>query len=422
MSKLVAAMTAVCLVCAATAQAGDPPRFVYVDLGGIDPDPNPFIVVNIADAINDAGIATGMASFHYSTINTTAGDIWVFSSHAFTAAPGEAMVDIATQPEIDTFYGNRGWDINNASVVVGEAVFPNIPNPDNFAGILAPAVMWRDGQVFTPGLPPGSNGAIANAINDQNQIVGAEYLSEGSAVVARSFIWENQKRRFLDELGPIGNLATDINNAGHIVGQYLQPSPFGPYLLRDGEVIVFEIQGQAFALNELDQVVGWPGFIWEEGKIVILPFLEHEDCLWPRDINDFGDIVGDCTSLSAVLWREGKVYKLIDHIQPKPKGQILWRTFGINERGQIVGTTVFTNGSGDQAAFRLDPVTPDFDSDGVVTSRDLQQLLIVWGSATDPYIDLTGDGVVNSADLANLLANWGKVPVRKPYSWTKNAP
>jgi len=415
MKQFSAAVIAVCLGFSGAARAGDPPRFVYVDLGEIDPAG----ILNLAYAINDAGVATGVASFFYGFIN---GNTSVFSGHAFTAAPGEAMVDIATQPEIDTIYGSQGWDINNAGIVVGQTRFVKT------LGILdarIPPVMWKDGIVISLGISKGvvptPGVAVANAINDHNQIVGEDGPPGGEPGL-RSFLWENGQMRLLDELGPFTSRAWDINNLGHITGE-ISDTSVHPYLVRDGEAFVLDTPGKGYAINDLDQIVGWPGNVWEGDKAVRLPSIPFSECLWPRDINNVSDIVGECTGGTGVLWSKGNVYNLNDLVQPSVNNvYYVSEVFGINNSGQIAGAAAIFGVPFQRRAFRLDPVTPDFDSDGVVTIQDLQQLLIVWGSATDPYIDLTGDGVVNSADLANLLANWGNVPVRKPYSWTKNAP
>jgi len=414
MKKFAVAVAVVAMSVAAAAGADGPPRFVYVDLGQIDPDvtlPQP---LNIADAINESGVASGRA-----TILFFMGNSLIQRTHAFKAAPGETMVDIGALPEIDTFYGSRGWDINNQGIVVGEAVFADIPDPDNSAGLLAPPVIWQHGGANPVDKPEGALGGIANAVNDNNQVVGYFGFPIGQPLF-RSFLWENGRMRLLDELGDFRSVAWDINNLGHIVGQAVPDPNEGPkpYMVRDGKAIIFNFTGRAFGINDLDQVVGSPQFVWENGVHRTLPDLPNNQGARPYDINNFGDIVGESFERGAMLWHEGVAYSLSDLIQPGVGGPaFLRRANGINDKGQIVGySSPF--GSFFRFAFRLDPVTPDVSGDGVVDGLDLARLIIAWGS-DDPYIDLDGDGVVNTADLTDLLLHWGPVPERKPYFWTK---
>lgn len=414
--------------------ASAPPRFVYVDLGKFEPDTSP-ITDTAALAINEHGITTGY-SFVF---QTTIGEDSLFVPHTFRKRIVGELEDLGERPSIDNVYGSHGWSINNLGVVVGDAVFADIPNPDNMFNILAPPVMWIDGEVISLGLLPNGIGGFANAINDRNQVVGGIAFSNGAN---SAFLWDHDEIKMIPGLHNQLSDAMDINNAGHIVGvSRCTGSTFGhAFLFRDSKLtdlgtLLPDNGGASWAraINERDQILGQssnlPGagniFIWDNGVMHELtadaPVLANM-----YGLNDFGDVVGQNVNSRAILWRDGVVYNLNDLIRPQNPDihMSLWQARGINNKGQIAGIAELQDGvfSVSQRAFRLDPVTPDFDSDGVVTIQDLQQLLIVWGSATDPYIDLTGDGVVNSADLANLLANWGNVPVRQPYSWTKNAP
>ena len=422
MKKLAGALIAIGFTTAV--YAGDPPRFVYVDLSAAFPDGT--IRASIANSINEAGIVTGGAM---SLTRSDSGDP-AYAYFAFKAAPGQAMVNISTQPELDPL-GSEGKDINDQGVVVGQAVYTNI----DLATDSMPPVMWAHGAVVSLGLPKGAIPAIgqafAYAVNDHNQIVGVNAPASGEPGT-RSFLWENGQMRLLDELGDVFSRAWDINNLGHVVGQAVDPGVGArPYLLRDGVVTFLADTGWALGINDLDQVVGTGGnfdddnsgggaFVWENGALQPLPTAPGTNFVKAKDINDFGDIVG-WGSLGAVFASQGVSYNLIDLIQPVPKGSFrLARARGINDKGQIVGEAFGFNADGYLVfiAYRLDPVTPDISGDGVVDGLDLARLIIAWGS-DDPYIDLDGDGVVNTADLTDLLLHWGPVPERKPYFWTK---
>ena len=391
---------------ATAARAGDPPRFVYVDLGGLSS------FFTIAQSINEHGVTTGAAFAPFFP--------GYYTAHAFTRAMDGKLIDIATQPEINTVFGSWGYDINDQGVVVGLATFAHAFNPDNMFGVLAPPVMWVDGEVISLGLEPGALGGEAHAVNNNNQIVGHFGLPSGQPLL-QSFLWDNREIRILDELQDRLSRAWDINDLGHIVGQAGFPGEgFNPYLVRQHEATILDFGGAAYGINDHDQVVGVTGlfgFVWEDGAHITLPTVAPQMCLWPRSINNYGDIVGKCTGSFGVLWREGEVYVLNEITPNLPKDTFLGEPFKINDRGQIVGI-FFRLGSSIEHAYRLDPVTPDVSGDGVVDGLDLARLIIAWGS-DDPYIDLDGDGVVNTADLTDLLLHWGPVPERKPYFWTK---
>lgn len=72
--------------------------------------------------------------------------------------------------------------------------------------------------------------------------------------------------------------------------------------------------------------------------------------------------------------------------------------------GGIDGTGYFLDS---YINFDLVGIVPgDINGDGLVNTRDLLQLLAVWGPCTDCPEDLNGDGQVNAEDLLDLLANW----------------
>ena len=60
-----------------------------------------------------------------------------------------------------------------------------------------------------------------------------------------------------------------------------------------------------------------------------------------------------------------------------------------------------------------DPCPADIDGDGEVGSKDLSELLSLWGCIVDPpgfacaEADLDGDGTVDGADLTWLISSWG---------------
>jgi len=404
---------------------------VYVDLGKFEPDSSPF-TDTAALAINERGDTTGYSFVFQGTFNNYS----LFVPHTFRKLVAGKLEDFGDLRAIDNVFGSHGWAINNLGVIVGDAVFADIPNPDNSFNVLAPPVMWIGGRVVSLGLFPGGMGGFGNAINDRNQVVGRIDFPDASV---RAFLWENGDIKNVPGLQDRMSDASDINNSGHIVGvAACDESNFShAFLFRDGELIDLGsllpdnmgVSG-AVAINGRDQIIGHslnvPGaggaFVWDNGVMHELLSSTGSVNANMYDINDFGDIVGQNTSGRAVLWRQGVLYNLNDLIPPQDPNlyMVLWQARGINNTGQIVGIAELQDSvsSTSQRAFRLDPVTPDVSGDGVVDGLDLARLLSAWGS-DDPYIDLDGDGVVNTADLTDLLLHWGPVPERMPYFWTK---
>jgi len=97
------------------------------------------------------------------------------------------------------------YGVNNQGQAAGYSGTCTFPN----------AVLWDDGTVTQ--LPDlGTPGAVANAINDQSQIVGQGVDADGNVVGA---LWQNNTATSLGLLpGDATSLAEGINNQGQIVG------------------------------------------------------------------------------------------------------------------------------------------------------------------------------------------------------------
>jgi uncharacterized membrane protein len=107
--------------------------------------------------------------------------------------------------------GLKNWvsDINEAGVAVGSQV--------PVVAASAYATVWRDGRSTRLAMGPELFGSYGNAINEQGDIVGDD--GNGKAI-----LWRNEQYRILNELIPPGSgwtglWASDINDAGQIVGQ-----------------------------------------------------------------------------------------------------------------------------------------------------------------------------------------------------------
>jgi probable HAF family extracellular repeat protein len=206
----------------------------------------------------------------------------------------------------------RGYGINSLGQVVGEMQLP-LPQGSYFRGFL-----WQAGIVTDLGTLSGNVvglSSVARAINSRGDIVGCSQVIGNPACFA--FYLDQQG---MQQIGPAGSQATDINDAGQVVG------------------------------------TSWAGaFLWESGGITYLGFLPGGGSSDAWAINRQGQVVGQATighSSFAVLWEKGAIYNL-ESLIPASSGWRLWWASDINDRGQIVG---YGYHHGQQRGFLLTPV------------------------------------------------------------------
>jgi probable HAF family extracellular repeat protein len=117
----------------------------------------------------------------------------------------------------------------------------------------------------------------------------------------------------------------------------------------------------AYGINDAGQVVGWTetagddwrAFLWDEdaGMIDLGPGIA-------RAINDAGQVVGDLSSMGPAFYWDSIVgmIPLSDFLPPDWRWQELRFADGINNRGQIVGSSLTPGGQ--YHAFLMTPVPP----------------------------------------------------------------
>jgi len=185
--------------------------------------------------------------------------------------------------------------------------------------------------------------AQATAINDNGQVVG------WSDNPARAFLWENG---VMIDLGTLGGYSrpTDINNDGQVVGLSTVDGSetWHPFLWSDGVMSDLQPGAPNFnpslwpRVNNSGHVI-WSGypvgvsdtrdrphpFLWSNG--VLTDLLGRAGSA--RGINDRGQVVGTTTADGlAYLWDNGTLQFL-----PSLGGAA--RAYSINNRGQIVGSS-----------------------------------------------------------------------------------
>jgi probable HAF family extracellular repeat protein len=169
----------------------------------------------------------------------------------------------------------------------------------------------------------------------------------------------------VDVPGASQTLASDINNAGTVVGPYYILPPYpgpgvsGGFLYSGGTYTTLNISsgGTPYGINDRGQIVGWAfvditadtthGFLYSGGVYTPLINPAGPNMTFASGINDRGQIVGAYRATAGGFTHgflySGGVYTTVDD----PHGTLDSITTGINNKGQIVGTytTTATPGS-----------------------------------------------------------------------------
>jgi probable HAF family extracellular repeat protein len=220
------------------------------------------------------------------------------------------MIDLGTG--FGSGSSSMAWGINSGGQVVGERRSQSSPTR---------ATLWQNGTIQDLGTLGGTatsgTESIAYAINDSGQVVGAALPSDGYPL--HGFVWQNGVMRDLGTLG--GNdeatHARDIANTGQIVGSSQN----------DG--------GETHA------------FSWIAGAMTDLGTLGGTYST-AYGVNEHGQIVGGSRTPDsprpgnaghAVLWTDGLMIDLNEHVTNLPADVALETARSINDDGVIVGTT-----------------------------------------------------------------------------------
>lgn len=208
----------------------------------------------------------------------------------------------------------------------------------------------RSYQVVQLGTLGGAS-ASASGINNRNEVVGT---SQNASSDLQAFLWRGGSMEGLAGLGGSFSGANDISNRGWIVGEAETASgEVHPVLWRDGEPTDLGTLGgsfgEALAVNAKGDVVGiaetstgafpWP-FLWSRGQMQDLPVPPGTQIAWAFGVNNRGDVVGTAAGSFpdgiqvALLWpRDGNVVVLDSPCSESA-------AFDINARGQTVGAAL----------------------------------------------------------------------------------
>jgi len=266
-----------------------------------------------AMGLNNKGWAESMDGFLNSSGN--------FQGRAVINVDG-LKVDLGTLGGPDSWINWGGINDRGDTVGLAETSVPD-PNGEDFCTfgtkLTCRAFLWKNGDMTA--LPTlGGNNGQASAVNNRGQIVGTSETTTGSSCPAFGFalpvLWEKGKPHQLPtvEGDPLG-AGVGINDSGQAVGFT------GPCSVTTSHAVLWQ-NGVATKLPSL----GGPG--------------SNNDVAFA--INNRGQVVGqsspDGTTFYAVLWQNGTVTNL-----GTLPGDFASYATGINNKGQVVGTTFDSN-------------------------------------------------------------------------------
>jgi probable HAF family extracellular repeat protein len=216
-------------------------------------------------------------------------------------------------------------------------------------------VLWARGRMRDLGSLGGSF-AVATSINQAGQVVGNSTLKgdpprdPDETDISHAFLWHNGTMIDLGTLGGASSGATDINDAGIVVGwSDTKAGRTHACLWRNGVIRdLGALDGNssgAAAINRRNQIVGHStvgseghAFLWQQGVLTDLGTLGGDTYSSAYDINAAGQVVGDIALPPAASRR--RAFVLID-------GRVIRLPYpgrnsgasAINARGFIVGAT-----------------------------------------------------------------------------------
>jgi probable HAF family extracellular repeat protein len=287
----------------------------------------------VAGPINDAGQFTGWADL------SSPAPPSIFNTEGFFCGPpaeGEPAVacrafladhgrktDLGTLGGLNSAAENKG--LNQWGHVAGVAETASV-DPTSPSG--APsfhAFLWRNGKMLDLGTLGGGPDSVAFAVNDLDQVVGAD-VAANLLQASVAWWWQGGRKTALGTLGGSSTLPFAVNDRGQVVG-------------------AARLVGDAVE----------HAFLWQRGHMTDLGAPAGRTDSEALDINERGQVVAmSCESDGCVpyLWQNG-AFTDLNTVLSASSGWQLFDATGINERGQIVGGG-FHNGN--FHAYLLTPV------------------------------------------------------------------
>lgn len=208
----------------------------------------------------------------------------------------------------------------------------------------AGAFIYDDG-IYTPIAVPGGKNTSATDVNDAGHVVGRYHDGSGY----RAYVYADGTYTTLAIPGAIHAWAQGINNAGIVVGYYVDSGPYGQSFVYDGQTVTpFNYPGALgtvlTGINDAGHMVGYAtvadgnnlatvAFVYDGATFTSLAF-PGASITEAWGINDTGEIVGqyrmDNERRSFVY--DGAAFTTLS----VPNASLTW-LYDINDSGRIVG-------------------------------------------------------------------------------------
>jgi probable HAF family extracellular repeat protein len=361
-----------------------------------------------------------------------------FGAHAAAAAAAPAASPY-TIVDLGALAGgtSTAGGINNAGVVVGSSTLDSLHQH---------AVRWSAAGAITDlGTLPGGGFSYATGVNDAGQVTGASDRSSGGFGYPVRWSAAGAVQQLGDTATNRLGWGSAIDPAGRVAGGQRpadsEGSPLGILYGVDGTPTEFGPDLQvASGINGRGQVVGAPGYIWQNGVVTHLAGVDAAVAInnsgvvagttgthavrwaagtvtdlgtldglqynFARAVNDAGQIVGyadpgcqPCASPRAWLWSAGGALIPLDTLVPAGSGWQFTAASGIDDRGEIAATGVH---NGVQHAVKLVPrvhVDVNFQPAGAATPPGyLADTGAAYGARNGQSYGWSGDNSVNARD------------------------
>lgn len=317
--------------------AGATPVYQVIDLGALTGGQSG------AMAVNAAGVTVGWSTY---------GDGGVRG----VSNSGSGIEDLGI---LKGGFGSTASAINNSGQVVGTTL----------VGLGAEATMWSSGKAVSLGTLGGYL-SYATGINDIGMVTGLAADAQG---VGRAFVYQDGS---MASLGAAGRWSSGygINESGAIVGTMeTTPGRFEAFVWTPGVGLrplgtLGGWSSYGYAINANGIVVGnaqvsngrvHAFYSNGLGTLLDLGTLgKGNSDSFAYGVNGFGNVVGYSDTgqdSRAFLWSGAEMQDLNTLVAPGG-GWWLDAAYGINDRGQIVGTGTYR---GETRGFRLDPILAD---------------------------------------------------------------
>jgi probable HAF family extracellular repeat protein len=359
-------VTAIVLACSSSAFAQR--SYKIFDLG-VNKSTDNF---NMVMGLNNQGWAENMDGVLRPPIKST----------STTIASGRAVISIyGVNIDLGTLGGDNSWTnyggINDRGEAVGLAE-TSVPDPDGEdmcafgTKKTCRPFLWRDGHIMA--LPTlGGNNGQASAINNRGQIVGISETtvqdsgcpaSKPGKIISPVF-WERGEVRALPTLaGDPDGFVQGLNDQGQAVGSSGTCTNLSIHAVLWENDRAFQLPdlgpagGGAYAINDHGQAVGYVSSadgttivasLWQNGArsaVTSLGILPGDGAAFATGINNRGQVVGSTFNSSGwsrgFIWQDNVMTDL-NTLIPRDSNLFINAASNINERGQISGmATVLT--------------------------------------------------------------------------------